>query len=62
MCVCMCAGLSGTLVSVVQYGDTNTAEFLWSDQQSKLDLLRMVERITTRTPAAPKLGKGACLN
>lgn len=49
-------GLSGTLVSVVQYGDTNTAEFLWSDQQSKSDLLRMVERITTRTPAAPKLG------
>lgn len=49
-------GLSGTLVSVVQYGDTNTAEFLWGDQQSKSDLLRMVERITTRTPAAPKLG------
>lgn len=58
LCVCMCAGPNGTLVSVVQYGDPTTAEFTWAYQQSKSDLPRLVESIPTRTPAAPALGKG----
>ncbi|XP_030587138.1 von Willebrand factor [Archocentrus centrarchus] len=49
-------GPNGTLVSVVQYGDRITAEFTWNDQQSKSNLLRQVESIPTRTPAAPALG------
>lgn len=52
----MCAGLNGTLVSVVQYGDTNTAEFTWKDEQSKSHLLNLVGRIPSRTAAAPALG------
>ncbi|XP_073328335.1 von Willebrand factor [Pagrus major] len=49
-------GLNGTLVSVVQYGDTNTAELTWKDEQSKSHLLNLVERIPSRAAAAPALG------
>lgn len=54
----MCAGLNGTQVSVVQYGDTNRAELTWKDEQSKSHLLSLVERIPRRTTAAPALGGG----
>ncbi|XP_027128551.1 von Willebrand factor [Larimichthys crocea] len=49
-------GLNGTQVSVVQYGDTNTAELTWKDEQSKSHLLNLVESIPSRTTAAPALG------
>ncbi|KAF7224520.1 von Willebrand factor isoform X2 [Nothobranchius furzeri] len=49
-------GLNGTLVSVVQYGETNTAEFMWKNQQSKSNLLKLVESIPSRASAAPALG------
>lgn len=52
----MFAGRNGTQVSVVQYGDTNTAEFTWKDEQSKSHLLYLVERIPSRTATAPALG------
>lgn len=52
------AGQNGTEVSVVQYGDTNTAEFTWKDEQSKSHLLNMVASIPRRTTAAPALGRG----
>lgn len=54
----MFAGLTGTQVSVVQYGDTNTAEVTWKDEQSKSHLLNLVESIPSRTTAAPALGSG----
>lgn len=54
----MRAGLNDTQVSVVQYGDTNTADLTWKDEQSKSHLLERVESITTRTTAAPALGSG----
>lgn len=54
----LCAGLNGTQVSVVQYGDTNTAEITWKDEQSKSHLLNLVESIPSRTTAAPALGSG----
>ncbi|KAM9352375.1 von Willebrand factor [Symphorus nematophorus] len=49
-------GLHGTQVSVVQYGDKNTAELTWKDDQSKSHLLNLVERIPSRTTTAPALG------
>ncbi|KAK9516736.1 hypothetical protein VZT92_024651 [Zoarces viviparus] len=49
-------GLSGTQVGVVQYGDTNTAELTWKDEQSKSQLLNLVGSIPSRTAAAPALG------
>ncbi|XP_053283367.1 von Willebrand factor isoform X1 [Pleuronectes platessa] len=49
-------GLNGTQVSVVQYGDTNTAELTWKEEQSKSQLLNLVESIPSRTGAAPALG------
>ncbi|XP_035498752.2 von Willebrand factor isoform X2 [Scophthalmus maximus] len=49
-------GPNGTQVSVVQYGDTNTVELTWKDEQSKSHLLNLVERIPRRTTAAPALG------
>ncbi|XP_023259719.1 von Willebrand factor isoform X2 [Seriola lalandi dorsalis] len=49
-------GLNGTQVSVVQYGDTNTAELTWKDQQSASHLLNLVESIPRRTTTAPALG------
>lgn len=54
----MCAGLNDTQVSVAQYGDTNTAELTWRDEQSKSNLLKLVENIRSRTAAAPALGSG----
>ncbi len=55
---CFVAGLNGTQVSVVQYGDTNTAELTWRDEQSKSHLLNLVDSIPSRTTAAPALGSG----
>nr|XP_019934117.1 PREDICTED: von Willebrand factor [Paralichthys olivaceus] len=49
-------GLNGTQVSVVQYGDTNTAELTWKDERSKSHLLNRVESIRSRTTAASALG------
>ncbi|XP_072241877.1 von Willebrand factor [Leuresthes tenuis] len=49
-------GPNGTQVSVVQYGETNTAELTWKDQQRKSDLLQLVESIPSRSSAAPALG------
>ncbi|XP_037308269.2 von Willebrand factor [Pungitius pungitius] len=49
-------GLNGTKVSVVQYGDTNTAELTWKGEQSKSQLLDLVGSIPSRTSAAPALG------
>ncbi|XP_010783151.1 von Willebrand factor isoform X2 [Notothenia coriiceps] len=49
-------GLNGTRVSVLQYGVTNTAELTWKEEQSKPHLLKLVERIPSRTSAAPALG------
>lgn len=43
---------------MVQYGDTNTAEFTWKDEQSKSHLLNLVENIPRRATAAPALGSG----
>lgn len=55
----MFAGLNGTHVSVVQYGDTNKAELTWKDEQSKSNLLNLVERIPSRTTrTVPTLGSG----
>lgn len=52
------AGLNGTQVSVVQYGDKNKAEFTWKDEQSKSRLLSLVERLPSRTAAVSTLGRG----
>ncbi|KAM6936930.1 von Willebrand factor [Xenentodon cancila] len=49
-------GPNGTQVCVIQYGDTNTIEFMWKDRQRKSDLLKRVENIPSRTAAAPALG------
>uniref|UniRef100_A0A3Q1AV12 von Willebrand factor n=1 Tax=Amphiprion ocellaris TaxID=80972 RepID=A0A3Q1AV12_AMPOC len=49
-------GQNTTHVSVVQYGDTNTAEITWKNEQSKSELLKLVESIPSRTTAAPALG------
>ncbi|CAJ1056809.1 von Willebrand factor [Xyrichtys novacula] len=50
-------GLNGTQVGLIQYGDTNTAEFTWKDGQSAARLLKLVENIPSRaTTAAPGLG------
>uniref|UniRef100_A0A3Q4B0E0 von Willebrand factor n=1 Tax=Mola mola TaxID=94237 RepID=A0A3Q4B0E0_MOLML len=49
-------GLNGTQVGVIQYGDINTAELTWRDEQSKSHLLNLVEHIPSRTTAAPALG------
>ncbi|XP_040893366.1 von Willebrand factor [Toxotes jaculatrix] len=49
-------GPNATQVSVVQYGDTNTAEFTWRDEQSKSHLLNLAESIPSRPTAAPALG------
>ncbi|XP_068596007.1 von Willebrand factor [Brachionichthys hirsutus] len=49
-------GGNGTQVSVVQYGDTNTAEFTWKEEQSKSHLLATLKQIPSRMPAAPALG------
>uniref|UniRef100_A0A8D0ARC9 von Willebrand factor n=1 Tax=Sander lucioperca TaxID=283035 RepID=A0A8D0ARC9_SANLU len=48
-------GLNGTQVSVVQYGDTNTADLTWKDEQSKSHLMNLVDSIPSRTTAAPAL-------
>ncbi|XP_036961883.1 von Willebrand factor isoform X3 [Acanthopagrus latus] len=53
--------LNGTLVSVLQYGETNTAEFTWKDEQSKSHLLNLVGRIPSRTAAAPAPALGSAL-
>ncbi|XP_017261520.1 von Willebrand factor isoform X1 [Kryptolebias marmoratus] len=49
-------GLNGTQVSLVQYGETNTAEFTWKSQQNKSNLLKLVESIPSRASAASALG------
>ncbi|XP_047237405.1 von Willebrand factor [Girardinichthys multiradiatus] len=49
-------GPAGTQVSLFQYGDTNTAEFMWNNHQSKSGLLKLVESIPRRTTGAPALG------
>lgn len=43
-------------MSLAQYGDTNTAEFTWKNQQSKSNLLKLVDSIPSRVSAAPALG------
>ncbi|MEQ2275343.1 hypothetical protein XENORESO_002286, partial [Xenotaenia resolanae] len=50
---------AGTQVSLFQYGDTNTAEFMWNNHQSKSGLLKLVESIPRRTTGAPALGSSA---
>lgn len=49
-------GPTATRVSVVQYGDTNTAEVTWNEEQSKSHLLNLLEGFPRRPTAAPKLG------
>uniref|UniRef100_H3DPH5 von Willebrand factor n=1 Tax=Tetraodon nigroviridis TaxID=99883 RepID=H3DPH5_TETNG len=49
-------GANGIQVSVVQYGATNSQEVTWKDEQTKPNLLNLVERIPRRTAAAPALG------
>ncbi|XP_071393775.1 von Willebrand factor [Centroberyx affinis] len=49
-------GQNSTQVSVVQYGDSSTAEVTWKDEQSKSHLLDLVESVHSRTTAAPALG------
>lgn len=51
-------GPTGALVSVVQYGDTNNVELNWKDEQSKSQLLSLVERIPRRpsTGTRPAIG------
>lgn len=51
-------GPTGAHVSVVQYGDTNNAEINWRDEQSKSQLLSLVENIRSRpsTSTGPALG------
>ncbi|XP_061898581.1 von Willebrand factor [Entelurus aequoreus] len=49
-------GLKGTLVSVIQYGDTITTVFTWKEDQSKSQLLNLVDIIPTGRTAAPALG------
>ncbi|KAM3608632.1 uncharacterized protein V6R79_002011 [Siganus canaliculatus] len=49
-------GKNDTQVMVIQYGDTNNAEFTWKDEQSKPHLLSLVDQIPSRTTAAPALG------
>ncbi|XP_068458313.1 von Willebrand factor [Clinocottus analis] len=49
-------GMNGTQVSVVQYGDTNTAELTWKDEQSKTQLKNLVGSLPSRTAGAPALG------
>ncbi|XP_047452758.1 von Willebrand factor [Mugil cephalus] len=49
-------GPNATQVSVVQYGETNTAEFTWKDGQTKSALMEKLENIQSRAPAAPALG------
>uniref|UniRef100_A0A3Q3S0D4 von Willebrand factor n=1 Tax=Mastacembelus armatus TaxID=205130 RepID=A0A3Q3S0D4_9TELE len=55
-------GLNGTQVSVVQYGDTNTAELTWKDAQSKSRLLSMVGIDTlSQIPLSICLSPGSAL-
>ncbi|XP_068168133.1 von Willebrand factor [Antennarius striatus] len=49
-------GRNGTQVSVVQYGDINTAEITWKEEQSKSHLLTMLKQIPRRMSAASALG------
>ncbi|KAM9854763.1 von Willebrand factor [Aulostomus maculatus] len=49
-------GQNGTQVSVVQCGDTCTAELTWKEEQSQSHLLKLVDTIPKRTTAAPALG------
>ncbi|KAM3870572.1 von Willebrand factor [Diretmus argenteus] len=49
-------GMNATQVSVVQYGDSNTPEVIWKEEQSKSHLLNLVDSIQSRTTAAPALG------
>uniref|UniRef100_A0A8C4DJ53 von Willebrand factor n=1 Tax=Dicentrarchus labrax TaxID=13489 RepID=A0A8C4DJ53_DICLA len=56
-------GLNSTQVSVVQYGQTNTAELTWKDEQTKSHLLSLVEsmpssalRFAVQTAISPVSG------
>lgn len=51
-------GPNGIYISVAQYGDTNKVEFTWRDEQTKSQLLSLVERIPRRTSTVPALGSG----
>lgn len=54
----MLTGPTGAHVSVVQYGDTNKVEINWRDEQSKSQLLSLVESVRSRssTGTGPALG------
>ncbi|XP_042351593.1 von Willebrand factor [Plectropomus leopardus] len=49
-------GLNGTQVSVVQYGETSTSEITWKNDQSKSDLLDLVESIPSMHATGSALG------
>ncbi|XP_072290554.1 von Willebrand factor [Eucyclogobius newberryi] len=49
-------GPKDTHISLVQYGERNTAEITWKQEQSKSQLLNLVDRVPSRTTAALQLG------
>ncbi|CAL9695336.1 unnamed protein product [Knipowitschia caucasica] len=49
-------GPKDTYFSLSQYGERNTAEISWKQEQSKDQLLNLVDRVPRRTPATPQLG------
>ncbi|KAK7891491.1 hypothetical protein WMY93_023454 [Mugilogobius chulae] len=49
-------GPKDTHISLVQYGEKNTAEIRWKQDQNKAQLLKMVDSVPSRIPAAPRLG------
>ncbi|KAM8861778.1 von Willebrand factor [Synchiropus picturatus] len=49
-------GPKGTHIGVIQYGDSNTAELSWKEEQSTSRLLDLVNRIPNRKAAASALG------
>lgn len=49
-------GPNDTHIGLVQYGERNTAEMTWKQEQSTAPLLAQVDRVPSRSPAAPQLG------
>ncbi|XP_028306519.1 von Willebrand factor isoform X2 [Gouania willdenowi] len=49
-------GPNRTQVSILQYGDTNTAELTWKHEQSKQGLLKSLESLESKAGSAPTLG------
>ncbi|XP_006633894.3 von Willebrand factor [Lepisosteus oculatus] len=49
-------GPTGTQVSVLQYGDTNTIDVTWRDRQSRENLVRLVDAMSKRKATSTRLG------